>query len=163
MAHIFVWVSMGDHCINSGWLFRNFKFGGWPVTRDTHCGSAPESNIAWTIGLDVAMVDAVLRSNIGRILRRSRICMKQERERWAMWSEKLRFWSKIRPKLRTGEFGVNVWVDAESRLREIDGSGIFFNYSRRPMSINSVFEGSRQRRFPLHYSEHHCLKFGCHG
>ena len=38
-----------------------------------------EERIAvWTI--DVAMVDAVLRSSIGRIRRRSRICMKQERE-----------------------------------------------------------------------------------
>ena len=26
------------------------------------------------------------------------------------------------PKLRTGEFGVKVWVDAGSRLREIGGS-----------------------------------------
>jgi len=30
-------------------------------------------------------------------------------------------WSKIRPKLRTEEFEVNVWVNEESRLREIDG------------------------------------------
>jgi len=36
------------------------------------------SALTWTI--DAAMVDAVLRSSIGRILRRSRICMKQERE-----------------------------------------------------------------------------------
>src|SRR6218665_3173552 len=36
------------------------------------------SSLAWTI--NVAMVDAVLRSSIGRIRRRSRICMKQERE-----------------------------------------------------------------------------------
>jgi len=25
-------VSMGDHCKNGGWLFMNFKFGGWPMT-----------------------------------------------------------------------------------------------------------------------------------
>ena len=31
-------------------------------------------------------------------------------------------WWNIAPKLRTGEFGVNVWVEAESRLMEIDGS-----------------------------------------
>jgi len=37
----------------------------------------------------------------------------------------LRFWSKITPKLRKGEFVVNVWVDAESKLRELDGSGTF--------------------------------------
>ena len=29
-----------------------------------------------------------------------------------------------------------------SRLRKIDGSGIFFSCSRRSMSINSVFKGS---------------------
>ena len=45
------------------------------------------------------------------------------------------------------EFGANVWVDEESKLKEIDGSEIFFNCSRMPMSINSVFEGFRQRRF----------------
>jgi len=27
IAQILVWVSMGDHCRNGGWLFRNFKFG----------------------------------------------------------------------------------------------------------------------------------------
>ena len=30
-------------------------------------------------------------------------------------------WSKITPKLRTGEVVVNVFVEAESRLREMDG------------------------------------------
>ena len=34
---------------------------------------------------------------------------------------------KITPKLRTGEVGVNVWVEAESGLREMDGSGIFLS------------------------------------
>ena len=37
---------------------------------------------------------------------------------------------------------MNVWVDAESRLREIEGSGIFLSCSRRPISMNSVLEGS---------------------
>ena len=32
---------------------------------------------------------------------------------------------KSTPKLQTGEFSVNVWVDAESRLREIYGFGDF--------------------------------------
>src|SRR6218665_1953444 len=54
--------------------------------------------------------------------------------------------------MRTGEFG----VDAESRLREIDRSGIFFSSSRRPLSINSVFEGFRQRRFEV-IQEEICL------
>ena len=35
-----------------------------------------------------------------------------------------KFLLKITPKLRTGEVGVNVWVEAESRLMEMDGSGI---------------------------------------
>src|SRR6218665_2295111 len=50
---------------------------------------------------------------------------------------------KITQTFRTGEFGVNVRVDAKSRLREIDGSGIFFSSSRRPISrpINSVLNG----------------------
>ena len=52
-------------------------------------------------------------------------------------------------KLRTGEFVLNVWVDAESMLSDIDGSGIFLNCSRRPISINSVFEGLRHRRFEV--------------
>lgn len=95
------------------------------------------------------MVEAVLKSSMGRILRRSRMCMKQERERLVMCSEKVRFWSKSTPKLRTGEFAGNVWVDVGSVLREIDGSGIFFNCSRRPMSKNSVLDGLRQRRFEV--------------
>jgi len=36
----------------------------------------------------IAMVDAVFRSSIGHIRRRWRICMKQARESWVMWSEK---------------------------------------------------------------------------
>jgi len=32
------------------------------------------------------------------------------------------FWSKFTPKLRTGEFALNVYINAESGLREIDGS-----------------------------------------
>jgi len=75
------------------------------------------------------MVDAVLRSSTKRILRRSRICMKKAGRLSDVIraSEEPRFWSKITPKLRTGEFGVNVWVEAESMLREIDGSGIFLS------------------------------------
>jgi len=42
-----------------------------------------------------------------------------------------------------------VWVDVESRLREIHvvGSGMFLSCSRRPISMNSVLEVFRQRRF----------------
>ena len=56
-------------------------------------------------------------------------------------------------RLRTGEFGVKVWVDAESMLREIEGSGILFNWSRRPISMNSVLEGFRHRRFDVIQAE----------
>ena len=58
---------------------------------------------------------------------------------------------KIRPKLRTGEFRVtvwNMWVDAVSRLKKIDGGfGIFLSCSRRPINMNSVLERFRHRRF----------------
>ena len=46
--------------------------------------------------------------------------------------------------MRIGEFRptLNVGgVDAESRLREIDGSEIFLSCSRRPLSMNSVLGG----------------------
>ena len=36
-------------------------------------------------------------------------------------------------RLRTGEFGVNVWVYAELRLREIHGYGIFLELFLDPM------------------------------
>ena len=36
------------------------------------------------------MVEAVLKSSMGRMRRRSRMCMKQERERLEMWLEKER-------------------------------------------------------------------------
>jgi len=39
-----------------------------------------------------------------------------------------KFWSNITPKLRTGEFCGNVRVDAESRLRGIDGFGVFLKF-----------------------------------
>jgi len=94
---------------------------------------------------DVAIVDAVLRSSIGRILQRSRICMKQDLERWVTWSEKPMCWSNITPKLRTGEVGVNVWVG----LRKIDGFGIFTSCSCKPVIINSVLEVSKHRRFEV--------------
>ena len=40
------------------------------------------------------------------------------------------FWSKITPKLWTGEFTVNVWVDAELWSRDIEESGIFLSWSQ---------------------------------
>src|SRR5678816_3995514 len=45
------------------------------------------------------MVEAVLKSSMGRMRRRSRMCMKQERERLDMWLEKERCGSKATPRL----------------------------------------------------------------
>ena len=51
---------------------------------------------------------------------------------------------------------MNVWVDTESRLREIEGSGIFLSCSRRPIRMNSVLEGFRHNRFEV-IQEEICL------
>ena len=48
-------------------------------------------------------MDAVLKSSIGRMRRRSRMCRKQVRERLEMWFEKERCGSKVTPRLRTEE------------------------------------------------------------
>ena len=40
-------------------------------------------------------------------------------------------------------------VNAESRLREIDGSGIFLSCSHRPLSIHSVLDRLRHKRLEL--------------
>jgi len=45
------------------------------------------------------------------------------------------------------EFAVNVWVDAEPRL--IEGSGICWSCSRRPISMNSFLEGLRHMKFEV--------------
>ena len=71
------------------------------------------------------------------------MCMKQEREMLVMWSEKVRFWSKITHRLRTGEFVINLCVGAESVLTKIERSGILLSWSRRPMRMNSVLVGFR--------------------
>ena len=91
------------------------------------------------------MVEAVLKSSMGRMRRRSRMCMKQERERLDMWLEKERCGSKVTPRLRTEESEVKV-RDEESVDRCINGSGIFLIWSGRPRMMNSVLEGLRQRR-----------------
>jgi len=53
------------------------------------------------------------------------------------------------PRFRTGEFAVNVCVGVESVLRKIEGSGILFSWSRRPMRMNSVLVGFKQSRFDV--------------
>src|SRR5688572_10236100 len=95
--------------------------------------------------MEVAMVEAVLKSSMGRMRRRSRMCMKQERERLDMWLEKERCGSKVTPRLRTGTSEVKV-RDEELVHRCIEGSGIFFIWSGRRRIMNSVLEGFRQRR-----------------
>ena len=84
------------------------------------------------------MVEAVLKSSMGRMRRRSRMCMKQERERLDMWLEKEICGLKVTPKLRTGASEVNV-RDEELVDRCIEGSGIFLIWSGRPRMINSNF------------------------
>src|SRR6218665_2053559 len=73
--------------------------------------------------MEVAMVEAVLKSSMGRMRRRSRRCMKQERERLEMWLEKERRGSKVTPRLRTGASEVKE-VEDELSERCIEGSGI---------------------------------------
>jgi hypothetical protein len=95
--------------------------------------------------MEVAIVEAVLKSSMGRMRRRSRMCMKQVRERLEMWFEKVRLESKITPRLRTGELEVKV-RDEDSVERCMVGSGIFLIWSGRPMMMNSVLEGFKERR-----------------
>jgi len=95
--------------------------------------------------MEVAMVEAVLKSSIGLMRRRSRMCMKQERERFEMCLENERCESKVTPRLRTGESDRKV-REEELVERWMEGSGIFFIWSGRPRMMNSVLEGLRQRR-----------------
>src|SRR6218665_3147110 len=106
-------------------------------------GELQYSNIEWT--MDVAMVEAVLESSMGRMRRRSRMCMKQERERLEMWLEKERRGSKVTPRWRTGALEVKV-VEDELSERCIEGSGIFLIWADRPIRMNSVLEGLRRKR-----------------
>src|SRR6218665_1081363 len=74
--------------------------------------------------MEVAMVDAVLKSSMGRMRRRSRMCMKQERERLEMWLENERRGSKVTPRLRTGASEMKV-VEEELLDNRMEESGIF--------------------------------------
>lgn len=47
---------------------------------------------------------------------------------------------EITPKLRTEELSVNVWMDAYSRLKEINRSEIFLSWPHMPISMNSVLD-----------------------
>ena len=52
--------------------------------------------------------------------RRSRMCMKEAREKLEMWLEKERCGSKVKPRLRTGESKVKV-RDGELVARCMEG------------------------------------------
>src|SRR6218665_490308 len=95
--------------------------------------------------MEVAMVEAVLKSSMGRMRRRSRMCMKQERERLEKWLEEEGGGSKGTPRLPTGASEVKV-VEEELLDKCIEGSGIFLIFADRPIMMNSVLEGLRQRR-----------------
>src|SRR6218665_2998891 len=59
--------------------------------------------------------------------------------------EKERRGSKVTPRLRTRASEVKV-VEEELLDRCIEGSGIFLIWAGRPIMMNSVLEGLRQRR-----------------
>src|SRR6218665_154391 len=92
--------------------------------------------------MEVAMVEAALKSSMGR--RRARMCMKQERKRLEMWLEKERCGLKVTPRLPTGASDVKV-VEEELLDRCIEWSGIFLIWAGRPIMMNSVLEGLRRR------------------
>ena len=92
-------------------------------------------------------MDAVLKSSMGRMRRRSRMCMKQERERLEMWLENERRGSKVTPRLRTGASEMKVGLVKDELLDiRMEESGIFLIWAGRPIMMNSVLEGLRQSR-----------------
>ena len=64
---------------------------------------------------------------------------------WVMWSEKVRFWSKITPRFLIGLDEVKV-EDEEGEFKVIDWSVSLLSWSGRPISRNSVLEGFKERR-----------------
>src|SRR6218665_3150025 len=95
--------------------------------------------------MEVAMGDAVLKSSMGRMRRRSRMCMKQEGERLEIWLENERRGSKVTPRLRTGASEMKV-VEEELLENRMEESGIFLIWAGRPIMMYSVSEGLRQSR-----------------
>src|SRR6218665_1621599 len=85
--------------------------------------------------MEMAMVDAVLKSSMGRMRRRSRMCMKQERERLEMWLENERRGSKVTPRLRTGASEMKV-VEEEVLDSRMEESGDFLIWAGRPIRMN---------------------------
>src|SRR6218665_3059756 len=95
--------------------------------------------------MEMAMVDAVLKSSMGRMRRRSRMCMKQERERLELWLENERRGSKVTPRLRTGASEMKVVEDELLDNRMVE-SRIFLTWAGRSIMINYVLEGLRKSR-----------------
>src|SRR6218665_869119 len=95
--------------------------------------------------MEVTMVEAVLKSSMGRMRRRSRMCMKQERERMERWMENERLGTKVTPRMRTGASEMKV-VEEELVDNRMEESGIFLIWAGRPIMMNSVLEGLRQSR-----------------
>src|SRR6218665_2676574 len=95
--------------------------------------------------MEGAMVEAVLKSSMGRMRRRSRMCMKQEREGFEMWLENERLGSKVTPRLRIGASEMKV-VEEELLDNRMEESRIFLIWAGRPIMINSALEGLRQSR-----------------
>src|SRR6218665_383612 len=98
--------------------------------------------------MEVAMVEAVLKSSMGRMRRRSRMCMKQKRDRLEMWLENERQGSKATPRLRTGASEMKV-VEEELLDNRMEESGIYLIWADRPIMINSVLEGLNLRQSRL--------------
>src|SRR6218665_3163264 len=95
--------------------------------------------------MEGAMVDAVLKSSMGRMRRKTRMCMKQERGGLEVGSEDERCGSKVTPRLRTGASEMKV-VKEELLDNRMEQSGIFLIWAGRPIMINSILEGLRQSR-----------------
>jgi hypothetical protein len=99
--------------------------------------------------MEVAMVEAVLKLIMGRMRRRSLMCIKQVRDRFVMWSENERFLSKMTPKFRTEEARSGGGEAGSWRVKGEDGSVILASCLGSPRSRNSVLEGLRQRRLEV--------------
>src|SRR6218665_149168 len=95
--------------------------------------------------MEVARVKVILKSSMGWMRRRSRMCMKQEVERLEMWLEKEGRGSEVTPRLRKWASERKV-VEEELMDRCIKEPRIFLIWVVRPIMMNSLLEGLRQRR-----------------
>ena len=89
---------------------KTLKLDGFEVEKE---GVALETSFEWPI--DVAMVDAVLKSSMDRTRQRSQMCPKQERESLKVWLEKER---RIKSNTQDCEQGHWKWKQ-DSRWRRV--------------------------------------------